>query len=314
MPKRSNEFQKLIHLIYQQLEDPATVTESKLLPNRVTKRLREVDVVMEVRCARTTLLVAVECRDHKKRQDVELIEQVKTKLENLGIHKVVLVSSSGFTPQARELAQREGYDTLTLEEAVKVDWNEGIRKLEQLFLGLAHPTLRTWALTLEHASEEPIPTMQDFGRDPVVYNPDGSVRSALSQFFNEVAHHALAEKSILEHADPGTQIPVIFDGEFGREYYMVDRSGRKRVVRHIRLEGTADVPDQIPVKLKHRMFGGAHVAYGTIDHPVGQGLITMVQEVRGKSSGAIRLPGRLPGVEKETTRIGPLHLPPEPPG
>ncbi len=309
MPKRSNAFQKLIHLIYQQLEDPATVTESKLLRNRVTKRLREVDVVIEVRRAQTTLLVAVECRDHKKPQDVEWIEQVKTKLENLGIHKVVLVSSSGFTPQARELAEWYGFDTLTLEEAITADWNTALRELEELFFGLAHLTPRTWMLGLEHSADEPIPTAQDFGPDPAVYNPDGIVRGVLSEFVAEALHHAIETKSVLEQTEPGTERTFVVNGEFHDEYYLVDLAGRQRAIRQIRIEGTAVVPERIPVQLQHRTFGGAHVAYGTINHPLGQGLMTVVQEAGGGSSSSLRLPGDLVGLGGEITWTGRLTVP-----
>jgi hypothetical protein len=46
MPKRTNDFQRLVYLVRVNLADGATVTESKMLEDRVTKTMREVDPPM----------------------------------------------------------------------------------------------------------------------------------------------------------------------------------------------------------------------------------------------------------------------------
>ena len=47
MPKRSNDFQKLIYLIHHQLANQAIVTESKFLHDGAANIDREVDIVIE---------------------------------------------------------------------------------------------------------------------------------------------------------------------------------------------------------------------------------------------------------------------------
>jgi len=47
MPRRSNEFQRLIFLVKQQVAADCTVTESKMLPDRLSNSLREVDICIE---------------------------------------------------------------------------------------------------------------------------------------------------------------------------------------------------------------------------------------------------------------------------
>ena len=42
MPKRSNDFQRLVYLVRVNLAGGATVTESKMMRDRLTKRFREV--------------------------------------------------------------------------------------------------------------------------------------------------------------------------------------------------------------------------------------------------------------------------------
>jgi hypothetical protein len=47
MPKRTNDFQRLVYIVRASLAHGATVTESKMLTDRATKRKREVDVCIE---------------------------------------------------------------------------------------------------------------------------------------------------------------------------------------------------------------------------------------------------------------------------
>jgi hypothetical protein len=47
MPKRTNDFQRLIYLVRVNLADGATVTESKMLKDRITGTMREVDICIE---------------------------------------------------------------------------------------------------------------------------------------------------------------------------------------------------------------------------------------------------------------------------
>ena len=63
MPKRTNDFQKLVYLVRVNLAEGATVTESKLLTDRITKRKREVDVCIEGHVGGQPVIISVECQD-----------------------------------------------------------------------------------------------------------------------------------------------------------------------------------------------------------------------------------------------------------
>ena len=54
MPKRSNQFQRLIHSINAQLATGAVVSESKLIEHRLTGTKREVDIAIEYETPRTS--------------------------------------------------------------------------------------------------------------------------------------------------------------------------------------------------------------------------------------------------------------------
>lgn len=122
MPKRSNEFQRLVYLVKVNLADDAKVTESKMLRDRVTKGFREVDVVIEGTVGSLPVVVSIECRDHKRVADVAWVDAMKTKHERLATNALFLASRSGFTPEARRVAEGYGIGVFTLEDVEGTDF------------------------------------------------------------------------------------------------------------------------------------------------------------------------------------------------
>lgn len=112
MPKRTNEFQKIVFLLKRHAAAGATVTESKLLRDRITGTWREVDICVESIIAGHHMVVSVECRDRGRRSDVQWVEEMKTKHERLPTNALVLISSSGFTKEAETVAQAYGIETI----------------------------------------------------------------------------------------------------------------------------------------------------------------------------------------------------------
>ena len=105
MPKRSNAFQNLLHVLYRQLAGNATVTESKMLRDKVTGQEREVDIVIESVVAGHKVTLGVECIAQKRRSCVEWVERMQGKHLNLSTDKLILVSQSGFYRSASKKAQ-----------------------------------------------------------------------------------------------------------------------------------------------------------------------------------------------------------------
>lgn len=116
MPKRSNDFQRLIYLVRLNLSEGSKVTESKMMRDRLTKRFREVDVVIEGKVGSQRVIVAVECRDHQRVADVTWVDMMKAKHDRLNTHALLLGSRSGFTREARDVASKYGIELFTLED------------------------------------------------------------------------------------------------------------------------------------------------------------------------------------------------------
>ena len=125
MPKRTNDFQDLIVSVYKQIvPDSGKVTESEMVYDKDADILREVDILVEYRYAHHNFKIAIECRDRSRKDSVEWIDNLIGKSKSLLVNKVVAVSKKGFTETAKKKAIANNIDTLTLEEAIDIDWDK----------------------------------------------------------------------------------------------------------------------------------------------------------------------------------------------
>ena len=133
MPKRSNEFQKLVYLVRVNLAGGAKVSESKMFRDRLTGTEREVDVCVEGIVGGTPVTVCLECRDHVRPADVTWVEEMKSKHERLPTHALILASRSGFTKEAREVARLSGIKAISFDEIERTDMHELLKGKSSLW-------------------------------------------------------------------------------------------------------------------------------------------------------------------------------------
>jgi hypothetical protein len=93
----------------------ADVRSPAYLPDKITGQEREVDVVIRYKIGSVPVLIAIECRLHGRRQDVQWIEQLVSKRDSIGANILIAVSASGFTKAAKALADAKGIQMRTLE-------------------------------------------------------------------------------------------------------------------------------------------------------------------------------------------------------
>jgi hypothetical protein len=145
MPKRSNAFQKLIaHITEQVASSGATVQESVLLREQgcPSPSDREVDVLLELESGVSRVRIAIECRDHARRANVEWIDGLIGKYQHLEIDQIIAVARAGFTKGAREKAAAAGIQLMTLEEASEHEWPKEFIKLGVFKLSQHHHVRR----------------------------------------------------------------------------------------------------------------------------------------------------------------------------
>ena len=115
-------FEKLVARIEKDLvEAQAQVTSPDRLKCSITGRLREVDACVCFSENGSERLIVLECRKRSKVQDVTWIEQLATKKKSLGIEQLIAVSASGFSKEARSVAE---YYQIELRDVRKLSADE----------------------------------------------------------------------------------------------------------------------------------------------------------------------------------------------
>lgn len=123
MPKRSNEFQSIVHDLYRQIAPlGAKVEESVELPERFGGAKREVDILISHDLCGIEFKLAIECRDRTRLDTIEWIDNLIGKYSNLEVDKIVAISDSGFTDAAKEKAAAKNIRLITAEDAKEVSW------------------------------------------------------------------------------------------------------------------------------------------------------------------------------------------------
>lgn len=91
------------------------------LPDRETGEQREVDVLVRGRFGSTQILVAFECRDRGRVQNVMWVEELAGRKHSLGVDKLIAVSSNGFTAASIKKAKARGIELRTLSALTQAE-------------------------------------------------------------------------------------------------------------------------------------------------------------------------------------------------
>ena len=190
MPKRTNDFQRLVKRIHTALAGTAAeVEESALVKEKNSSAQREVDVLISTTVAGHKIRVAIECRDHTRGQDITWIDSLIGKYTNLDVDKVIAVSHTPFGNSAVEKAQQNNIEVLTLEEAGAVDWVEKICPSE--FRSFAFRN-RPLVVGLQLDSIEQLVVRYEF--DGTIKDSDED-NQPIAQFFLDVWHSLMSQKA-----------------------------------------------------------------------------------------------------------------------
>jgi|GEM_PF-1911813 len=133
MPRRSNEFQRLIAVIQSHLDPGASIEEFALLEDRVTLTKREVDVCVTGSVAKQAVIVSVECRDRGRPADVTWVDEMNCKHSRLATSLLVLVSHSGFTPEAVRVADAHNIRHVVLTDVAPTSPDRLFPELQSLW-------------------------------------------------------------------------------------------------------------------------------------------------------------------------------------
>ncbi len=116
MTTNGQSLEKLVEVLEKMDMAGAEIKTRDKIYDKVAKEPREVDVSVRFRKGSHDFLIIFECRDRKRKNGPDWIEQITQKTRDLGANKVIAVSSSGFTQGAIEKAKQHNIKLRTLEE------------------------------------------------------------------------------------------------------------------------------------------------------------------------------------------------------
>ena len=90
------------------------------------KLIGEIDVTIRGKLGSSSIFVGIECRDRPQDspQGVPWLTQIYGKQNLFKAHKMIAVSTTGFTPEAVKVAQGLGIDLLTITDANEIDLSD----------------------------------------------------------------------------------------------------------------------------------------------------------------------------------------------
>lgn len=136
MPKRTNSFQSLSASIMAVLHAPDySVKESVLEVNPKTGLPREIDILI-TNIKNPNNKIMVECRDWKRKQDVQWIDQLDGKARSLNINRVIAISSSGFHETTLKEAKSRQIETMQITDTKINDVESWLFKINEFGLNI----------------------------------------------------------------------------------------------------------------------------------------------------------------------------------
>jgi hypothetical protein len=142
VPKRTNEYQKLILAINQHLaSSDAIVTESKMLWDPLSEQNREIDILIEDNSGPYKFTIGIECTAKSRPIGVPTMEQLINKHKSVGIQKTVIVSKYGFAVSAKKYAKKKQIDAISFGQALTTPWPSYLNKAKDVRLILNSTTI-----------------------------------------------------------------------------------------------------------------------------------------------------------------------------
>lgn len=141
MPKRSNQFQRLVALLHNTLDKHWTITESEMFVHTLTGEKREVDIVCKSKLGNYETIISIECTDTKRPASSTWVESMICKHSFLPKSKLVLWSGNGFFKPAIKMAEMLNIETVTPQRDVQEEWAKFANVFKNGTIKLIQPVL-----------------------------------------------------------------------------------------------------------------------------------------------------------------------------
>jgi len=131
MRRLGRDFEKLVAMLEQQLGPQGVIIKSPdYFIGRESQKRRESDISLRHKIGSSEVLLIVECRQRKDRQDVRWVDEVISKVRDIGADKALIVSSIGFSKGAKNRAKANNIEYRTLKEVKPEEFGSWLGVLE----------------------------------------------------------------------------------------------------------------------------------------------------------------------------------------
>jgi len=265
MPKRTNNFQRLIVLIEKSIRpQDASVTESKELVDKSTGKKRKIDILIELSDGIDTLIISIECKGGEKPRPatVEWVEQMKGKHLTLPTNKLILVSKGGFTEAAKKKAAWFDIATLSLSQAENSDWSSVVRELKTVeVISFLRPYVTGINVVFSGEPDEEFDLDQIDLPNSIIYDVNNSEQRTpqmiVERWLNDPALLEAVEREA--YADGNTVIS--FQRRVKAGVFLIDRMGMKRPILAIGVKAKCR-KEEYKVRMKQGTYRNVAIAHG----------------------------------------------------
>jgi hypothetical protein len=116
------QFENLVYEIQKSLApEAATVILDDKITGQDSKVARQIDISIRMHIANYDILIVIDCKDYKEPVDVKDIGEFASLAHDVRANKGAVVSGSGFTAAAIQMASTSGIDTLQLVDTESMD-------------------------------------------------------------------------------------------------------------------------------------------------------------------------------------------------
>lgn len=294
MPKRTNDFQRLVYLVRLNLAGDAAVTESKMLVDRITGRKREVDVCIEGMVGSHPVVVSVECRDHKRIADVSWVDTMKAKHERLPTNALILASRSGFTPEARDVAAGFGIKTFSLADVEETDFPKLLGLKSSLWAKTVTVSAAKVLVRVASTADLPAETVVTMPEN-LVHTSDGGELFQVGKLVETLLNSRRARESLLSE---GKEEHIWFDivwepprGQLNNSLFMKKIEPELlREIESIQIQGPCKF-EITQFGLRHGTLGDVHVAWGKTELLGNEALVVATKDTDGIEKLSIKVAG-----------------------
>ena len=179
--KKWQKFEKLVASIQKTLAPKAKIIHDDKVRGKISNTLRQIDISIRQNVGQYSLFVAIECKDYKDPVDINTVEEFKSKLKDISANKGAIVSASGFTKAAKNIAIDAGIDLYRL---VDTDKHDGQAYVSMPIL-CDFRKLKNYRYLYKSSTKGPFEIDTFDPKELLIYKEDGSlIDIALNMLFN----------------------------------------------------------------------------------------------------------------------------------